>query len=429
MATTDVISLSNWLSLLSESGALSVMGQDLTLWQNKPLFTNPRIQVMRFRSASEFINEVMKTQRISWGQLIAEMEKANWRVAEELKHRLCGGSSPLFAATGAPAAPQPGYVKTERMMLTPMAEFMDFFRNSPCVVDVNVADRTVELELEKALEHQLLKALRVETYPHAPGTPVVAALLKDYPELSWLVGLALIQLGHCTPYSKVQSRTSTLIQTTRAEDKFLSNAIHPVVDAYPLPRLANFMCDAKQDDAVWRGLFSGCDITTLENLLLEFGKTPQEIRAWSGYAPADRNATLVKAAADLGRTSRRSSEYKVRMLRFLRENRNAPHMLPWLTTEELTTWLNPKTTVEDRMVLEEPTPAPVSSERALVEALFAKAKVNKPAFIDLFISEGYRCEHLEAVLTHFDNPDTQPLRALLTGPNKLDVLTAVRASQ
>jgi hypothetical protein len=307
-------------------------------------------------------------------------------------------------------------------------EFLDFFRRSNFVVDSSVDDATVELYLEKALEHNLMKALRVETYPHAPGTPVVAALLTDYPCMSWLVGLALIQLGYCGPYSKVHTRFSTLIQTTCSEDTVLQKSIFHIIDTCSLPRLANFMCDPKKDDDAWRNLFSGCSIGVLESILVEFGKTQAELSVWNTLPKAERHQRLVKAAEMLALTTTHPVGYKIRILRFLRSGKPTPHMLPWLDSEELKTFLNPAP-VDEILVLE-PVPEPVTpSDRAQVEAIFATAKVSKPAFIDLFISEGYRLDHLEDVLTHFDNPDTQPLRALLTGPNKLDILKALRAPQ
>lgn len=412
MTTTQVRRTDQYLSILHETGALAVMEQDLTLWQNKPLLTNPRIRAMRFSSASAFINEVIKVKDVSWDELIAEIAKSNWQIADNLKRRVSG--SPTVQAISQAISPVP-VSKT----------FLSFFRSGTCVVHSSVDDSTVLAELEKSLEHKLMKALRADTYPHAPGTPVVAALLTDYPELSWLVALALIQLGHCSAYSQVQTRTSTLIQTKISEDDIISNAIYPIVFAYPLPRLANFTCSSKNDDAVWRDLFSGCKISELEDILVDFGKTRAELNTWSSYPPADRNRALVNAAANCSRRE----QYKIHILRFLRAGKPAPYMLPWLDDDELRAWLNPKPVTDERMVLDAVPEPSVPSERSLVEAVFAKAKVNKPAFVDLFISEGYRLDHLEDVLTHFDNPDTQPLRALLTGPNKLDVLKALRAPQ
>jgi len=51
---------SNWLSILEREGALAVIGQRLTYWQNLPLLTDYIIRVKTFHSASDLLCEAIK---------------------------------------------------------------------------------------------------------------------------------------------------------------------------------------------------------------------------------------------------------------------------------------------------------------------------------------------------------------------------------
>lgn len=103
---------SDWLQILSDTGVLALVQQDLVLWQNKPCLTNPVVRGSKFSSASSLLSEVAGRRKVLWSDFCAEVEKANWRVAASLRSRLCMD-----------AAAQPAVDEDEVVLLVREPEF------------------------------------------------------------------------------------------------------------------------------------------------------------------------------------------------------------------------------------------------------------------------------------------------------------------
>jgi len=74
-----------YLTILNDIGALALIDQHITLWQNKPLLSDNIIRNKKFNHASELLQEAVKRHRITWIEFAALLP---WRMGQELMSRV-----------------------------------------------------------------------------------------------------------------------------------------------------------------------------------------------------------------------------------------------------------------------------------------------------------------------------------------------------
>ena len=403
----------NWLEILSETGALAVIEQDLALWKHKALLTNPIIGATSFRHASELLSAVAARKKVSWIDFCAEMDKKNWKVASDLRARLGIGGKPVFSLDGRSSSPGFSVYVPSSFLSSVEA----YFTRGAFVTKPNTEFATVQLILEQTKDTPIVKALKCSTS--------VIEMLEARPPLYALVGIALIRAGLCSPHTQVEHAGQALIQFKVGEAELCEDAIEAIIDAYDLKTLANFLSNGNAEKN-WRNLFQHCNAEVIKEMLVKEGKSRSELNLWS-------TDFLIEYVATWAAKSNNPREYKLRVLRYLRQ-REVPaahscevnglkeNMLPWLDSSELDSWLNPKKAAPaaDYMVVDE------INEETPLESLFKKAKVNAPEFIKQFQETGFVYEDLPFVLEGFNDPDLANIRSLLSMPQKLALKRALQ---
>lgn len=303
-------------------------------------------------------------------------------------------------------------------MKTASADSVDqYFTRGNFVTAPDVEISTVNAILQRTADTPMLKALRSERFES------VKDMLVAFPELLPLVGIALIRSGNCSPYSPVAHPGQQIIQYKISEEQLCQTAISRIVDGFPLKTLANFLGSPKDDEKNWRNLFHLCDAEQLKEILVQQGKKRAELDMWDSKTLIAYMATWAEKLGFYHRT-----EYKLKVLRFLRA-RQVPssyttevtsalsNMLPWLDSDELIAWLNPKkVSVADIMIVDD---EPEEVELGPLEAFFKTANVTAPAFIQQFKAMGFVYEDLPLVIEGFNDPGLAEIRGLLTMPQKL----------
>lgn len=292
-----------------------------------------------------------------------------------------------------------------------------YFTRGSFVTAPDVEISTVDAILQRTADTPMLKALRSERFKS------VKEMLVAFPELLPLVGIALIRSGNCSPYSPVAHSGQLIIQYKVSEEQLCRSAISLIVNRFSLKTLANFLGSPTNEDKNWRNLFHLCDAEQLKAILVQQGKNRAELDMWDSKTLIAYMATWAEKLS-----GPRQTEYKLRVLRFLR-SRQVPssyatevttalsNMLPWLDSDELSAWLNPKkVSAADIMIVDDD---PEEAELGPLEALFKTANVIAPAFIQRFKAMGFVYEDLPLVIEGFNDPELTEIRALLTAPQKL----------
>ena len=314
----------------------------------------------------------------------------------------------------------------------PIAEVHAFFNEQAFCIRANTELDTVSRILHKIEATPLMRLLKC---PLGPNT--IIPWLETRPELCHFVGIELIRSGTCNPYSPVTQRTNSsdprnIMQYKSSAEELAGQAIEPIIKCYGLKTLANFLGAEKDQARNWRGLFQASGMEELKAFLANAGKGKAEMEMWDKETLIEQMATWVERVP-----VNQQFSYKQRVLEFLRRRDVHPeyveavngfraNMLPWLDSDELLEWMNPRriSTSSDMMILD---PLAEEVELTPLESLFKRAKVNAPAFVEKFQNDGFVIEDLPLVIDGFNDPDLETIRSLLTTPQKLALKRTLQA--
>lgn len=293
---------------------------------------------------------------------------------------------------------------------------VEFFRTGSCRVDSTIEDATVIREIEKVSNSLILRAVK---------SPEVSVMkwLEKYPNGCFLVLLAMIREGVCSPVTAVKTKAMTIIQYQDSEESVCDLSITGLINVVKLPRLALFLRDPEEDDFHWPLLFSGIKPSVLRNLLVKYGKKEIEVKDWN----AEKLVDVIKTFSP---TIGNNVAFKVEIIELFRANGTARDAFPWLSTKELTKWLTPVELFEEEAIHFIPTtPKPKLSRLGRLLEANQMSNPGTTAFVHAYEEAGYEYEDLETMLTELNNPNTAGILKHLTDPQRMKLLRVWRSAK